>query len=86
MSEEACEEMVTFIDAFNIDLKSFSDKFYKEICGGGLDLVLDNLKTVYKTRNDLNNGIGPHLEITTLLIGDLNTSKEEARRFSDKNF
>ncbi|MEE1134520.1 MAG: AmmeMemoRadiSam system radical SAM enzyme, partial [Methanobrevibacter sp.] len=83
MSEEACEEMVTFIDAFNIDLKSFSDKFYKEICGGGLDLVLDNLKTVYKTKNDLNNGRGPHLEITTLLIGDLNTSKEEIRQLCE---
>ena len=83
MSEEACEEMVTFIDAFNIDLKSFSDKFYKEICGGDLDLVLDNLKTVYKTKNDLNNGRGPHLEITTLLIGDLNTSKEEIRQLCE---
>ena len=83
MSEEACEDMVTFIDAFNIDLKSFSDKFYKEICGGGLDLVLDNLKTVYKTKNDLNNGLGPHLEITTLLIGDLNTSREEIQQLCE---
>ena len=83
MSAEACEEMVTFIDAFNIDLKSFSDKFYKEICGGALDLVLDNLKTVYKTKNDLNKDRGPHLEITTLLIGDLNTSKEEIRNLCE---
>ena len=42
-----------------------------------------NLKTVYKTKNDLNNGRGPHLEITTLLIGDLNTSKEEIRQLCE---
>ncbi len=83
MSEEALAEMVKFIDAFNIDLKSMDNKFYKEICGGSLDLVLDNLKTVYHTRNELNDGHGPHLEITTLLIGDLNTSSDEIRSLCD---
>lgn len=69
MSEESLVETLKFIDGFNIDLKSFSNDFYKEVCGGNLDAVCDNLKMIYKSDN--------HLEITTLLINDLNTSDEE---------
>ena len=71
MSNESLKETLKFIDAFNIDLKSFNNKFYKDICGGSLDPVLDNLKTIYNSNK--------HLEITTLLIDDLNTSNEELK-------
>jgi pyruvate formate lyase activating enzyme len=52
------------IDAANIDLKSFSEPFYREQTGGSLSRVLETLKTLQK------NGI--HLEITTLIIPTLN--------------
>lgn len=77
MSEESLIETLKFIDAFNIDLKSFSNEFYKEVCGGSLDVVLDNLKTIYKSKSNLKSKYNPHLEITTLLIDDLNTNDEE---------
>lgn len=71
MSNESLKETLKFIDAFNIDLKSFNNNFYKDICGGSLNPVLNNLKTIYNSNK--------HLEITTLLIDDLNTSKEELK-------
>ena len=75
MSEESLEETVKFIDAFNIDLKFFDDRLYREICGGKLGIVLDNLKIIYEAKNKY----GTHLEITTLLINDLNTDEDHIR-------
>lgn len=43
-SEKSLEEVLCFVDAFNIDLKSMSSNFYKKVCGADLDIVLDNLK------------------------------------------
>lgn len=71
MSEESLRETLNFIDAFNIDLKFFDDKLYREICGGKLDIVLDNLKAIHQSKS--------HLEITTLLINDLNTDENHIR-------
>ncbi len=71
MSNESLKETLKFIDAFNIDLKSFNNNFYKDICGGSLNPVLNNLKTIYNSNK--------HLEITTLLIDDLNISNEELK-------
>ena len=75
MSQDSLEETLKFIDAFNIDLKFFSDKLYREICGAKLDLVLENLKTIYEAKDKYNT----HLEITTLLINDLNTDEGHIR-------
>ena len=71
MSEESLAETLKFIDAFNIDLKFMNDDLYRKICGGKLDIVLDNLKAIYES--------GSHLEITTLLINDLNTDEGHIR-------
>jgi len=68
MSSE-CIDDAKFIDAANIDLKSFSDDFYKKVCGGRLEPVLDNLKYLKKK--------GVWLEITTLIIPDQNDSEDE---------
>ncbi|NWG03446.1 MAG: AmmeMemoRadiSam system radical SAM enzyme [Syntrophaceae bacterium] len=48
------------LDAANIDLKGFTESFYRELCGGELHPVLETLKTL-KQEN-------VHLEITTLII------------------
>lgn len=79
MSEESLDETLKFIDAFNIDLKFFDDRLYRKICGGKLDIVLDNLKTIY----DAKNKYGTHLEISTLLINDLNTKKDHIKSISN---
>ena len=75
MSTQSIEEILTFVDAFNIDLKSMSEKFYKKVCGADLDIVLDNLKRVYLE--------GKHLEITNLIINDYNDSIEEITELCD---
>jgi pyruvate formate lyase activating enzyme len=59
------------IDAANIDLKAFTDTYYRQQCGARLQPVLDNLVTM-KQR-------GVWLEVTTLVIPGLNDSEEELR-------
>ena len=75
MSTQSIEEILTFVDAFNIDLKSMSAKFYKKVCGADLDIVLDNLKRIYLE--------GKHLEVTNLIINDYNDSIEEIEQLCD---
>ena len=74
-SQKSFEEILTFVDAFNIDLKSMSQDFYKNVCGADLDVVLDNLKRIYLE--------GKHLEITNLIINDYNDSPEEITQLCD---
>ncbi len=69
MSKEAAIELSKVIDAINIDIKSFSDSFYREICGAHLKPVLDNVERLYNR--------GVWVEITTLIIPGLNDSKKE---------
>lgn len=57
-----------YLDAANVDLKSFSDEFYQKNCGAKLQPILDNLKTLKKSNI--------HLEITTLVIPTLSDSDE----------
>lgn len=69
MSDQSIEEILTFVDAFNIDLKAMSQDFYKKVCKADLDVVLDNLERIYRA--------GKHLEITNLIINGKNDSVEE---------
>ena len=63
-------EFYSHMDAANVDLKGFTERFYKKICGGELQPVLDTL--VYlKHETDV------WFEITTLLIPDENDSEQE---------
>lgn len=68
--EEPRAEFYQFIDAVNIDLKAFTEKFYKHIAGGHLQIVLDTL--VYlKQETDV------WFEITNLIIPGENDSESE---------
>lgn len=58
------------MDAANVDLKSFSDTFYRKICGGRLEPVLDTLRHIKRETTTW-------LEITTLLIPGENDSDQE---------
>ena len=74
-SQKSIEEVLKFVDAFNIDLKSMSQDFYKKVCGADLDIILDNLRKIYLERK--------HLEITNLIINDYNDSIEEITQLCD---
>lgn len=69
MNEGPLKEIVGFIDAFNVDLKSFRGPSYENLIGGRLDVVLGNLEIISQS--------DAWLEITTLLIPDFNDTKEE---------
>ena len=67
---EARADLFRHIDAANVDLKSFSDGFYRRICGGRLEPVLDTLR--YLRRET-----AVWLELTTLLIPGENDAPSE---------
>jgi pyruvate formate lyase activating enzyme len=69
MTEGALQTLRPYLDAANVDLKSFQEKFYKEICGARLGPVLESLKMMRR--------MGIWVEITTLVIPTLNDSDEE---------
>ncbi|RMG32976.1 MAG: AmmeMemoRadiSam system radical SAM enzyme [Planctomycetota bacterium] len=67
---EPRKEFFAHMDAANVDLKAFTERFYREICLGHLEPVLDTLKYL-KHETDV------WFEITTLLIPGENDSDEE---------
>ncbi|MCL2688315.1 MAG: AmmeMemoRadiSam system radical SAM enzyme [Chitinispirillia bacterium] len=71
MTSQALEMISPYLDACNIDLKSFSDDFYKKQCGASLQPVLDSLKLIKK--------LGIWLEVTTLVITGENNSDDELK-------
>ncbi|NIS60358.1 MAG: AmmeMemoRadiSam system radical SAM enzyme [Proteobacteria bacterium] len=60
INPDPLRKLSTTIDAANIDLKAFTDEFYRELCNGDLDPVLETLKTLKQAMI--------HLEITNLII------------------
>lgn len=64
------EELLPWIDAWNIDLKSGSEETYRRVCGGALQPVLTTLERVAQAA---------HLEVTTLLVPGMNDTPEEWR-------
>lgn len=68
LSEEALLHLVSYIDAMNIDIKGFSEEFYRKICGARLGPVLEATKRAAQHC---------HVEITTLVIPDLNDDPGE---------
>ncbi len=63
------EALLPKIDAFNIDLKGFSENFYHEMAGGSLAPVLNTLKMIKNYQK--------HLEITNLIIPNKNDQPEQ---------
>ncbi len=74
-TKEFWEKAKDYIDAINIDLKWFSDKFYKEVCGWRLNPILENIKYVYNKTNVF-------LELTTLIIPQENDSQESLKEIA----
>jgi pyruvate formate lyase activating enzyme len=75
INEEPLKKLCTQLSAVKIDLKSFSDEFYKKYCNGTLQPVLDTLLTLKKT--------GIWFEIVVLIIPTLNDSADEIKRMCE---
>ena len=69
ITEEALRELAPMLGAFRVDLKAFTDNFYKKICGAKLQPVLDSAQLAKE--------LGMHVETVTLVIPGLNDSMEE---------
>lgn len=76
MSRDCLDELAVDIDAINVDLKCFTEAFYKEVSGARLKPVLENLIHIKHT-------LGWWLEVTTLLIPGKNDSKAELDQLTD---
>jgi pyruvate formate lyase activating enzyme len=68
IAEKPLNQLLSLIDAFNVDLKVFSGQLYRSNTGGRLEPVLQTLKTIRKS--------GLHLEITHLVVTGMNDSSE----------
>ena len=66
-------ELKPFIDAMNIDLKGFTDRYYKDVLGGDRAMVMAFIEEAVKTA---------HVELTTLIVPGENDSEEEMRELS----
>jgi pyruvate formate lyase activating enzyme len=69
MTEECLKEIHPDLHGANVDLKGFTEKYYKELCGAKLAPVLRTLEMMVSQ--------GVWLEVTTLLVPGQNDSREE---------
>ncbi len=72
INEEPLRNLCKYLDAANIDLKAFTQGYYSDICSGNLDDILRTLKIIKEE--------GVHLEITNLVLPNLNDSPEQIRK------
>jgi pyruvate formate lyase activating enzyme len=68
VSPEPLKEVLSFIDAANIDIKSIRDEFYQKTCSGRVGPVLETIKTMVQAC---------HVELTNLIIPTQNDSEED---------
>jgi len=71
MNEAPLAEMCAVLDGIKIDLKGYSDHFYRSVCGAELKPVLRSIKQAAKSRT--------HLEIVNLIVPTLNDSDNMLR-------
>jgi len=74
MTEEALRLIHPHLHGANVDLKSFSDEFYRKRCGAGLEGVLRSIRGMKE--------LGIWVEITTLIIPGLNDSEGELQNIA----
>ncbi|MBR0374322.1 MAG: AmmeMemoRadiSam system radical SAM enzyme [Mogibacterium sp.] len=67
------EELAPYIDAVNIDLKGFTDKYYSQLLKGDRKMVMDLIERAAQTC---------HVEVTTLIVPGENDSVDEMRELS----
>ena len=70
--QEPLTDLLPYLDAANIDLKSFSDDIYQRVSGGRLSVVLDTILAMKKA--------GVWIELTNLVIPGINDDMDMIRR------
>lgn len=74
MTAETLELLAPRLDAANVDLKAFSDDFYRKRCGARVQPVLETQRMM--------KDLGIWVEVTTLLIPGHNDTDEELRQIA----
>jgi len=72
INELPLKKICKLLDGINVDLKSIDDKFYKKVCGGRVNPVLESLKIIKQE--------GVWMEITNLIIPGLNDDLYSIRK------
>ena len=67
------EELAPYVHAMNVDLKGFTDRYYREVLGGDRAMVMDFIREAVKTC---------HVELTTLIVPGENDGENEIRELS----
>jgi pyruvate formate lyase activating enzyme len=75
MSDECLDAIIPYLDAINVDLKSFDDGFYRDTCSARLQPILKNLIRLKMEQ--------VHLELTTLIIPGLSSDMEMIKELTD---
>ncbi len=76
MTREAIDFAAGWLDGINVDLKAFTDDYYKKLCSARLAPVLDSITYIAKETRIW-------MEITTLLLPEQNDSEEELKKLAD---
>ena len=74
INHKPLRQLCQVVDALKIDLKGYNPAFYKQVCDGELQPVLDAITTI--------RALGVHLEIVNLVVPTLNDDEEELRALS----
>jgi pyruvate formate lyase activating enzyme len=75
LNRKPLDELLPFVDAMNIDLKSMSDQFYRRICKGKLAPVQENIRAAFECK--------VHVEVTNLIIPGENDGEGELNELID---
>lgn len=71
ITEEALAELAPMLNAFRVDIKAFTEDFYRKVCRAKLQPVLDATLAAHEH--------GMHIETVTLVIPGLNDSEDEMK-------
>jgi pyruvate formate lyase activating enzyme len=75
INPQPLKELIPFMHAFSVDLKAFTEYFYKHLTSSSLKPVLESLKMIRES--------GRHLEVTNLLIPDENDNEDDFRKMME---
>ena len=70
-SPQVLEQILPYVDAMNIDLKTFDETIYRRVLGGDLQMTLDFIRR---------SAAACHVELTTLIVPGISDSVEQMRR------
>lgn len=75
IEEKPLAELLDVIDIWSVSLKSLDAKFYKKITGARIEPILERIQQVHASSR--------HLEISQLIVTDLNDTNEDVRKTID---